>query len=300
MNTTPVEIEELLDRRLREANLSRFVNKEQSQFLDFPDELFVEVVLNDATFLGEVEKIIRHTAQELKNDRNITLDSVIRAVWEIVDVSYIGPSRSADGGLRAAYEFHVTLKSGDRQHRVIVDVFWGAMEFLEQKLGLQKFLAGPEGAKGHLDEEMVAKTVRSFIQHQLSLGGISYWDPLLYPRLEMNDAAMLFVLGQSTTFNELRQAVSDAFEPPVVDSFFSGLAASHVKVRKFAVVLPELSNLLGGAYRRGQTFSTNASELFQKLDRTEQELLKNYFYARVERLKADSPELFRKFSAVFS
>jgi hypothetical protein len=299
MNTMPVEIEELLDRRLREANLSRFVNKEQSQFLDFPDQLFVEIVLNDATFLGEVEKIIRHTAQELKA-RDIKLDSVIRAVWEIVDVNYFGPSRSADGGLRAAYEFHVTLKSGDRQHHAFVDVFWGAVEFLEQKLGLQKFLARPGEAKGHLDEEMVAKTVRSFVQHQLSLGGISYWDPLLYPRLEMNDAAMLFVLGQSTSFNELRQAVSDAFDPSVVDSFFSGLAASRVKIRNFDAVLPELSNLLGGAYRRGQTFSTNASELFQKLNRAEQELLKNYFYARVERLKAESSEIVRKFSAAFS
>lgn len=299
MTTIPVEVEELLDRRLREADLARFVNKEHSQFLDLQDELFVEIVVNDATHLSEVEKIIRHTAQELKQSRDIKLDSVIRAVWEIVDVSYVGPSRSADGGLRAAYEFHVTLKSGDRQHRVIVDVFWGAMEFLEQKLGLQKFLARPEGTKGHLDEEMVAKTVRSFVQHQLSLGGISYWDLLLYPRLEMNDAAMLFVLGQSTIFNELRQAVSDAFEPPVVDSFFSGLAASGVKIRNFEAVLSELSNLLGGAYSRGQTFSTNASELFHKLDRTEQELLRSYFYNRVDQLKAKAPEILRKFSAVF-
>jgi len=64
-------------------------------------------------------------------------------------------------------------------------------------------------------------------------------------------------------------------------------------------VLPELSNMLGGAYRRGETFSTSANELFQKLDRGEQELLKKYFYARVELLKSESPELIRKFPKVF-
>ena len=301
MNTIPAEIEELLDRRLREAGLSKFVNKDLSQFLDLQDELFVEVVVNDGTALDDVEKIVRSTAQELKA-QGIKLDSVVRALWEVVDVSYVGPSRSADGGLRAAYEFHVTLQSGNRLHRVIVDVFWGALEFLQQKLGLQRFVARTESVlqKGHLNDEMVAKTVRSFVQHQLSMGGTSYWDPVLYPRLDMNDAAMLFLLGQSTSFNELRQAVSDAFEPSVVDSFLASLAVSAVRIQDFNTVLPELSNMLGRAYRRGATFSTSASELFNKMDRTEQELLKKYFYGRVELLKTEAPELTRRFSKVFS
>jgi hypothetical protein len=253
------------------------------------------------TRLDDVEKIVRHTAQELKA-QGIQLDSVVRALWEIDDVSYVGPSRSSDGGLRAAYEFQVTLKSGTRLHRVIVDVSWGAMEFLQQKLGLKNFISRREGAlqKGHLSDEMVANTVRSFIQHQLSLGGTSYWDPVLYPRRDLNDAAMLFLLGQSTAFNELRQAVSDAFEPSVVDSFLSSLAASGVRLQDFNAVLPELSGMLGGAYRRGAKFSTSATELFGRLDRTEQELLKKYLYGRVERLKTESPELMSRFSTVFS
>jgi len=110
---------------------------------------------------------------------------------------------------------------------------------------------------------------------------------------------MLFVFGQSTAFNELWQAVSDAFEPPVVDSILGSLAVSRKKIQNFDAVLPELSNMLGGAYRRGETFSTSANELFQKLDRGEQELLKKYFYARVELLKSESPELIRKFPKVF-
>jgi hypothetical protein len=116
----------------------------------------------------------------------------------------------------------------------------------------------------------------------------------------MNDAAMLFVFGQSTAFNELWQAVSDAFEPPVLEPLLGSLTVSKEKLRDFDAVLPELSNLLGGAYRRGAMFSTSANELFEKLDRGEQELLKKYLYARVELLKTESPMLVRKFPSVFS
>lgn len=115
----------------------------------------------------------------------------------------------------------------------------------------------------------------------------------------MNDAAALFVLGQSTAFNELWQAVSDAFEPAVVDSFLGSFAVSSKSIQRFEDVLSELSNMLGGAYRRGGTFSTSAVEIFQKLDRSEQELLKKYFYARVESLRIESPKLVRKYSRVF-
>jgi hypothetical protein len=296
VSTIPAQVEESIERRLREAGLSKFVNREQSQFLDMQNEVFVEVVLNDGTALADVEKIIRETAQELKT-QGIKLDSVVRALWEIDDVSFVGPSRSADGGVRAASLYDVTLKSGNRQQHVGVDVFWGALEFLKQKRGLGKLTSRN---KRGFQNEVVAKAVWSFVQHQLSLGGTSYWSPVLRPQLEMNDAAMLFVFGQSTAFNELWQAVSDTFDPPVVDSFLEGLALSRKKIQNFDGVLPELSNMLGGAYRRAATFSTSANELFQKLDRSEQELLKKYFYARVELLKTESPELIRKFSKVFS
>ncbi len=301
MNLTSTQVEELLERHLREAGLSKFVIREQSQFLDLEDELFVEIVLNDGAHLDDVEKIVRHAAQELKV-QGIRLDSVVRALWEIENVSYVGPSRSSNGGLRAAYEFHVTLRSGSRIQRVVVDVSWDALEFLQQKLGLKKFETRTEGAlqRGHLNDEMVAKTVRSFVQHELSMGGTSYWNPVLYPRRELNDAAMLFLLGQSASFYELWQAVYDAFEPSVVDSFLNSLAVSGVRLHDFNAVLPELSNMLGGAYRRGATFSTSVTELFGRLDRTEQELLKKFFCGRVERLKTESPELIPRFQAVFS
>jgi hypothetical protein len=295
MNLTSTQVEELIERQLREAGLSNVVNKAHSQFLDMQSEIFVEIVLDDATHLEDVGKIVRNTAQELKV-QNIKLDSVVRALWKILDVSFVGPSRSADGGLRAATLYDVALKSGNRQHHIAVDVFWGAVEFLKQKRGLGKLTSK---SKRELQTELVAKAVWSFVELELSAGGASCWDPVLHPHLEMNDAAMLFVFGQSTAFSELWQVVSDAFDHPVVDSFLGSLSASRKKIQNFDAVLPELSNLLGGAYRKGATFSTSANELFQKLDRNEQELLKKYFYARVELLKSESPELIRKFSKVF-
>jgi hypothetical protein len=296
MNLTSNQVEEFIERKLRQAGLSVAINKAHSQFLDMQDEMFVEVVLDDATHLEDVEKIVRNTAQELKL-QGIKLDSVVRALWEIVDVSFVGPSRSADGGIRAAILYDVTLKSGNRQLHIAVDVFWGAVEFLKQKRGSTKLT--PKNMR-EFQSEVVAKAVWSFVQHQLSLGGTSCWSPLLYPRLEMNDAAMLFVFGQSTAFNELWQAVSDAFEPSVADSFLSSLSVSKTRVQEFNRVLPELSNMLGGAYRRTETFSTSATELFQKLNRSEQELLSKYFLARVELLKSESPELVGKFPKVFA
>jgi len=301
MSITPVQVEDLVEGQLRDAGLFKFVSREYSQFLDLGDELFVEVVLTDGTPLSDVEKIVRRTSEEVKA-QGIRLDSVVRALWEVEEVHHAGPSRSSSGGLRAAYEFEVTLKSGARRQRVIVDVSWGAVEFLRQKLGLGKFESGSDNAlqKGYLSDELLGERVRSFVEHELSAGGTSYWDPILYPRLDLNEAAMLFLVGQSTAFYELWQAVTDAFDPAVAESFLKSLELAGGSLREFHTVLPELTNMLGGAYQRGSRFSTSATDLFERMDRPEQEMLKKYFFARVERLKTESPELTARFPKAFS
>ena len=136
---------------------------------------------------------------------------------------------------------------------------------------------------------MVAPVVRTFPEEQLRHGGTSCWDPLLSSRLEFTATDMSFLLGQSTAFDELRQAISDACDPPVVDGFLGSLFVSSVKIHDFDTVLPELANmLLGGAYRKGETLSTNASDLYyHRLDRTEQELLRKYYEGELEQLKLD-------------
>src|SRR5260370_41396996 len=120
--------------------------------------------LNPPSHREDVKKFIRNTAQELKL-QGIKLDSFVRALWEIVDVSFVGPSRSADGGLRAATLYDVTLKSGNRQHHVAVDVFWGAVEFLKQKRGLTKLT--PKNMR-EFQHEVVVKAGWSFVQYQFT------------------------------------------------------------------------------------------------------------------------------------
>jgi hypothetical protein len=298
------QLQSALERRIREAGLAKFYEGQHSQYLDLDGEVFAEVVLNDGSALAEAERLVHQTADELAQ-QGIKLDSIVRALWEIMSVNYLGGSTTPDlTERRAAEEFRVILKSGSREHQVLVDVTWAAIEILEHKLGLAHPTTSPDHAlpAGHVLREMVAPAVRTFLEEQLRRGGTSYWDPLLSSRLELTATDMSFLLGQSTAFDELRQAISDAFDPPVMDSFLGSLSVSSIKIHDFDAVLPELSNMLGGAYRRGQTFSTSASDLYRRLDRTEQELLKKYFQGKVEQLTSSSQlvELARKYPTVFS
>jgi hypothetical protein len=267
------------------------------------DDIFVEVVLNDGAALQDVERLLRGIAEELKL-QGVKLDVIVRARWKVLGVNYVGPSRTADGGLRAALEFRAQLKSGSQEWQVTVDVTWAAVELLEGRFGLKKSSVeeSDEVERRRLAGEMVNRVVRSFLEFQLAAGGTSYWDPVLHSQLELNEPAMSFILGQSTAFEELRQAVADALEPPVLESFVKGLSVSRIRIREFDAILPELSSMLGGAYRRGGTFSTSADELYKRLDRTEQELLKKYFNTKVAQLKKDPKcsELRKQFPRVFS
>jgi hypothetical protein len=289
MISTFNELRSTLEKRLREAGLAQFVNRERSQFLDLEGEVFAEVVLNDGSVLDEVEKIVHLAADEMKT-QGVSLDSIVRALWEIVSVEYTGRTSSTPDltNWRAAEEFRVVLRSGTRECHVIVNVTWGAIELLERKVGLREKEPSAALPPGHVVREMVGPIVRRFIEQALSRGGASYWDPLQFSQIELTATDMSFLMGQSTAFEELRQAISDAFDPPVLDSFLGSLAVSGIKkILDFDAVLPELSNMLGGAYRKGDTFSTSASELYRRLDRTEQELLRKYYHGKIDQLKRD-------------
>ena len=287
MKLALVEVEELLESRLKESGLFKLVHREQSQFLDLEDEVFVELVLTDGSALNEVEKIVRHTAAELKT-KGIRLESVVRALWEVVDVKYLGPARTAEGALHTAWEFSSTLRSGARECQVTVVVSWAARGILQQRLGHD------------VDNDTIARTVNGFLTLQLSHGGISYWDPLLNPCVNLFAAEMSSFLELSPAFEELRQAVADALEPPVLSSFLADLSSSGIKIRDFDAVLPKLSTVLRGPYPKGQVFSTNAADLFSKLHYTEQALLKQYFRMTVYDVEHRWPDLRGKFLVVFS
>jgi len=286
MISTLNEIRVTLESRLREAGLSEFVDRDRSQFLDLGGEVFVELVLTDASRLEDAKRVVEAVADEMKS-RGASLDSVVRALWEVVSVQHSGTSRTTDlAQYRAAEEFRITLRSGTRQCGVIMDVTWGAMELLEHKLGLKEGQHQRSLPPGHVAREMVAPIVRKFIEQNLARGGTSYWDPLHDFRIELTSTDMSFLMGQSTAFEELRQAISDAFDPSVVESFLGSLSVSGIRLHDFDAVLPDISNMLGGAYKRGETFSTSATELYRKLDRTEQELLRRYFLGKVAYLSA--------------
>ena len=131
-------------------------------------------------------------------------------------------------------------------------------------------------------------------------GGTEYWDPLLDPRLDLDGMAMSFLLGYGPAFEELRQAINHALGPLVASSFVDDLSRSGIRIHDFDAVLPDLSSLLGGPYRKGQVFSTSATDLFSKLQYMEQELLRQYFRGKVEELESRLPELKEKFPEVFS
>jgi hypothetical protein len=284
------QVQTLLERKFQEANLSQFVNRDHSQFLDLSGgEVFAEVVLNEGSALDEAEKLVSQIAEEL-SQHGIRLNSVVRALWEIASIEYLGDSTTPDFAQgRAAEEFRVILKAGSRQQAIRVDVTWAAIDIIRHKLGLEYPGTPPNHSLSpeHVLREIVAPVVRTFLEEQLRHGGINYWDLLLSSHLELTATDMSFLLGQSTAFDELRQAISDAFDPPVVDSFLSSLSTSGIKIRDFDAVLPELSNMLGGAYRKRETFSTSASDLYRRLDRTEQELLRKYFEGNLDQLKSD-------------
>lgn len=176
-----------------------------------------------------------------------------------------------------------------------------ALAVLRQHLGREGFVSGGwSPQRGDVEERDIAAVVSTFLELELRHGGTSYWDPLLDPHLEMNEPAISYVLGHSAAFQELRTAINDAFSEPVLRSFIGGLDVSHVSMADFDRVLPDLSNMLGGAYRRGQRFSVSAHELFNTLSRSEQELVRRYFLSQARKAKAEQPWLAQEYPRVFA
>jgi hypothetical protein len=71
-----------------------------------------------------------------------------------------------------------------------VEITWGTMHWFRQKLGGQT-------TKGKTEEKRVAEElvaiIRRFVEDELRQGGTSYWDPLKYPRRELNELAIAFL-----------------------------------------------------------------------------------------------------------
>jgi hypothetical protein len=299
MNET--QLRELLETQLGSAGLGEALDHETSQFLIVPEGLFAELVLKDASYQTEATRILARTADELR-EKQIILTWIVRSLWQIKRIWYGGPTRTPQGGLRAALAFGALLTSGKRSHEVWVNVTIAALTVLRQKLGKREFVMyiGWSPEKGDVGEDNIGAAVKIYLELVLEKGGMSYWDPLETGSLELNESAMSYVLGQSPAFQELHSAVTDAFSEPVVKSFVRSLSVSGGVLSRFETVLPELSNMLGGAFRVGQRFSISANELFNSLNAGERELIKQYVSLCAEKAKADHPELVDTYPKMFA
>jgi hypothetical protein len=293
---TESELEQLVLEQLRKAGIANAVDRDLSQFLWVGDSFFAEIVLVDGSRQVDAKRVLKDITTDLQA-KGTTLDVVIRSKWQVIEVRYIDVARTAEGGLRMALDFRAKLQSGAKEIEVRVDVTIAALTVLRQKLGKNDFTMyiGWSPEKGDVEEANIAAAVKAYLEKLLSQGGTSYWDPLLDRHLDLNESAMSYVLGHSTAFQELYAAITDAFSPPVRQSFLKSLAASGVSLTDFERTLSELSNLLGGAYRRGQKFSVSAHELFDSLNRGEQELIKSSFLNQCHKLEAENPALLKEF-----
>ena len=294
------ELQKHIEVRLALEGILPEVDREKSQFLTDLPGWFVEIVLTDASRQADAERIVKEVSAEL-GESGTSLDVVVRSLWEVVKVWYAGPARTMEGGLRAALDFRAQVRSGRRLTEVRVDVTITALAVLRQQLGKEDFVStGWSPQRGDVEEEDIAAAVTRYLELHLSQGGMSYSDPLLDSHLDLNEAAMSYVLGHSTAFQELRTAITDAFSELVRRNFIRSLDVSHVSMADFERVLPDLSNMLGGAYKRGQRFSVSAHELFDTLTRGEQELLRRYFLIQARKAKAEQPQLAQEYPSAFA
>jgi hypothetical protein len=178
---TSTELEKAIREALTSAGLWQAVDEYRSQFLEFPDGFFAEIVLNDGSKLANVESIVQEVEGILRK-QGTELHPIVRANWAVRNVE--GP-RAA----RGAWAFPATLVSGGLTTDVEVDVDQFAIDAIRRKL-----VAG-----GQQEENAIMKeVVREFLNLQLSLGGESYWDPIGDPKQELHEGAFLYLLGHST------------------------------------------------------------------------------------------------------
>jgi len=177
------QVENVIVNELKLAGLLDSVNRDKSQVLEFPEEFFVELVLNDGSKLEETKKRIAQVQADLQS-QGVGLDSIVRALWKVREVS-----RAYDPGWIAVegrkpgmltMPFRATLESGSAQTDVWVELTPSGYDELKRV--------------GQTGEESLKKVVRAFLAAELSVGGTSYWDPTRPEPRELNGAAVLYVL----------------------------------------------------------------------------------------------------------
>ena len=182
-----VEVHDLLFEKLEANGVGNSVHRELSQVLDFPEGFFIEVVLRDAARIPQAERAILELTEILKA-KGVELNARVRAIWEVKAVESEGAAYGSTGVPRNAFCFRVLLRSGAREESVHVNVTRAATGELGRKAGVEP------------DREMLEQVVREFVKMELSLGGMSYWDPIRVPERDLTAAAMSYLLSLERVF----------------------------------------------------------------------------------------------------
>jgi len=189
---TSTELEREILERLRTAELLPLLEESDSQFLEFPDGFFVELVLNDGSRLVDVERVGRELREELRK-QGIDLDILVRALWRVEAIGDPFPARGALGGIKGALAVPVILASGKATTQVEVDVGLFAIEEIRRRIK----------GKSLGENDAVREVVKEFIEMQLSLGGESYWKPDPRRPEELSEGALLYLFGHTSVAQNL-------------------------------------------------------------------------------------------------
>lgn len=186
---TTRNLEKLIKQELSIEGLAQYLDDSQEQYLEFPDGFFAEIVLSDGSKLSDVKSVVK-AIQERLQKQGIELDVIVRAIWKVVDVKHSGTATEAVSGIKDVARFAATLQSGGRKCTVIVDVTRYAYEQIRKQLPEEKLIGTDE-------KSVMAGIVINFLRFELSLGGESFWDPLLYPERELNAGALEYLTTHS-------------------------------------------------------------------------------------------------------
>ncbi len=293
---TVADLEQSVRGSLRQAGLLQYLDEQETQFLEFPDGWFAEIVVKDGSKLPEVESAVQRFKTDLQRDHGVELDEIVRPVWNVTAIEQVGQSVSFPG-LEPAVRFRVELRSGSLSCAVTVDVTEAVLGLIRERVGKTQ---APE-------DVALAEVVREFMRTQLAHGGKSYWDPRSDSRLELGAAALMYLFGQRDAYERLKQSVDEVFNPGVgsrnesTERFFRLMNYAHGmrKVRRFQDALTDLPGP-GGAYSPGQRLPTSNYELYDLLFDDEKRELESYYLDQVAKAERDFPDLKSQFPAVFN
>ena len=101
MVISETELRQRFERELNEAGLGAVIDYESSQFLIVGEGPFVELVLTDASRQSDAAFVLTRVSDELRAE-GVVLDGIVRSLWQVERIWYVGLARTPDGGLRTA------------------------------------------------------------------------------------------------------------------------------------------------------------------------------------------------------